>query len=200
METKRPLQRSCKLQILRLLVLTISLVVVIVLTIISQLITFPYTLSVPPVTKGILVNESGPVLRTLSIAHKTEVVQVNGSNEEEEEGCKGYGCNYGHLLSQTEMKQNDSGQTVAVTLKPTRLSYMVSVLVAARFSKNNKLLSARERELKHAQMKIENGPMLGSTEGLSLSQSFPVFKVKSLFMGRLDVSTRVQLEQARELD
>ncbi|KAM0020752.1 putative xylogalacturonan beta-1,3-xylosyltransferase [Helianthus debilis subsp. tardiflorus] len=81
------------------------------------------------------------------------------------------------------MKQNDSGQTVAVTLKSTRLSYMVSVLVAARFSKNNKLLTARERELKHARMKIENGPMLGSTEGLhaslyhNLSQFLRSYKV-----------------------
>ncbi|KAJ0724188.1 putative xylogalacturonan beta-1,3-xylosyltransferase [Helianthus annuus] len=180
METKRPLQRLCKVQILRLLVLIISLVVVIILIIISQLITFPYTLSVPPVTKGIFVNEaavynnsneSGPVFRTLSGAgaHKIEVVHVNGSNEEE--GCKGYGCNNGSLLSQSEMKQNDSGQsgqTVVVALEPTRLSYMVSVLestVAARFSKN-KALPARDRELKHARMKIENEPMLGSTEGL----------------------------------
>ncbi|KAI3814524.1 hypothetical protein L1987_14164 [Smallanthus sonchifolius] len=170
METKGPLQRLCRVQILKLLVLIISLVVVLI--ILSQLITFPYksyTLTVPPVTKGILVHEVA-IYNNISIAHK------GGLNGSKEEGCKGYDCDHGSLLSQIATKQNDSvqtdqtGQTVAVALepKPTRFSYMVSVLestVAARFSKN-KLLSARDGELKRALIKIENGPMLGSTEGL----------------------------------
>lgn len=139
METKR----LCRLQILKLLVLIISLVVVII--VLSQLITLPYnssTLIVPSVTKGVLVNEvtvnsnmntsgsieSGSVLKTLSVTHEKEV------NKSEEEGCKGDDCNHGSLLSQSAMKQNGSsqmGQTsqrVAVSLEPTRLSYMVSVL------------------------------------------------------------------------
>ncbi|KAC9599084.1 hypothetical protein R6Q59_013318 [Mikania micrantha] len=165
MEAKRTLQRLCKVQILRLLVLIISLVVVLI--VLSQLITFPYKTYpsiLPPATKGILV-------QGVAIYNNTSIANKQGLNESKVEGCNGYDCNHGSLLSQVAMSQNNSGeasQIAAVALEPTRLSYMVSILestVSTRFSKK-KLLSARERELKRALMKIENGPMFRNTEGL----------------------------------
>ncbi|GKB57320.1 probable glycosyltransferase, partial [Tanacetum coccineum] len=176
-----PLQRLCRLQIQRLLVLIISLVVVLV--VLAQLIAFPYksyTLSLSPVTKGILVHEAD-IYDNASITHE------GGLNESKVEGCKGFHCDHDSLLSQNVSEQNDSvqsdqkGQTISVALEPTRLSYMISVLestvAAAQFNKD-KSKSARDRQLQLARMQIENAPLLGNTEGLHA----PLYRNVSRFL------------------
>lgn len=166
METVRPLQRLCRVQILRLLVLAIS--VMVVLVVIAQLITFRYknyTLIQSSVPMGILGHEVA-IYDNSSITHQGDL------NESKiEERCNGYACDHRASLSQIAVKQNYSGQTVSVATEPTRLAYMISVLestVAARFSKD-KLYSPGDRQLKHARMKIEKATMSQSTEGLHAS-------------------------------
>ncbi|KAJ9538582.1 hypothetical protein OSB04_031315 [Centaurea solstitialis] len=174
MEIGQPLQRLCRLQIQRLLVFVITLVVVFV--ILSQLIAFPYknyTLIVSPHTKGILVHEvaiydNAPI--TYEPPLNESKVPLNESKVEA--GCKGYDCNHGSLVSQIATKQNGSDRNVYNASESTRLSYMISVLdsaVAARFNKKGKSFSARDRQLQHARMQIENGPTLGSIRGLDVS-------------------------------
>ncbi|KAI3714657.1 hypothetical protein L6452_21615 [Arctium lappa] len=165
METGRPLQRLCRVQIQRLLVMVISLVVVFVVP--AQLITFPYknyTLSVSPLTEGILEHE-------VAIYDNVSITFERALNGSKVGGCKGYDCDHGSLVSQVAAKQNGSDQNVYVASESTRLSYMISVLesaAAAHFSKG-KSFSARDRQLQHARMQIENGPMLGSARGLDAS-------------------------------
>ncbi|KAL7599311.1 hypothetical protein Lser_V15G25683 [Lactuca serriola] len=171
METGRPLQRLCRIQIQRLLILIISLVVVLI--VLAQLLAFPYkndTSILSPVTKGILVHKVS-IYNNTSITH--EGVVLNESKREE--GCKGYDCNSESLVSKIIAKVNDLGQNVTITSQPTRLSYMISVLESVRFNttlneKNKeKLLSVHERQLQHARMQIEKGPTLASTGGLHAS-------------------------------
>lgn len=162
MESGISLQRLCRLQIQRLLILVISLVVVFI--VLSQLLAFPYknyTSILSPVTKGILVQEVA-IYDNASITHEGVL-----NESKVEEGCKGYDCNYGSLVSEVETKGNDTNQHVLVALKPTRLSYMISVLESTRFSKA-KLSSTRgrDRQLQHARKQIENGPTLASTKEL----------------------------------
>ncbi|PWA70764.1 exostosin-like protein [Artemisia annua] len=168
-----PLQRLCRLQIQRLLVLVISLVVVLV--VLAQLIAFPYknyTSSLSPVTKGIMVHEAD-TYDNVSITHEGGLYE-----SKVEEGCKGFDCDHNSLRSQNATEQNDSGQsdqtgqTISVTLEPTRLSYMISVLestvAAAQFNKDRSR-SAPDRQLQLARRQIENAPILGRAEGLHAS-------------------------------
>lgn len=164
METLRPLQRLCRVQTQRLLVLVITLVVVLI--VLSQLIASPYknyTTIISPVSKGILVHK-------VAIYYNASIAQEDTRNESKvEEGCKGYDCNYGSLVSKIAVKGNDSGQNVAVASKSIRLAYMISVLESAHFSttlNGKKKDTARERELQHARMQIENGPTLARNGGL----------------------------------
>nr|XP_043624341.1 probable glycosyltransferase At5g03795 [Erigeron canadensis] len=169
METGRTLQRLCRVQIQRLLI--VVLILVVVLIVLAHPITFPYknyTSTLSPVTQGIIVHE-------VAFYDNASITHEEALNESKvEEGCKGHDCDHGSLLSQIPTKQNDPGQTgqiVPVALKPTRLSYMMSVLkssVSSRFSKA-KSLSARDRQLQHVRMQIENAPVLRSTEDLHAS-------------------------------
>ncbi|KAL4589605.1 hypothetical protein LXL04_002513 [Taraxacum kok-saghyz] len=167
METRRPFQRLCRVQIQRLLVLVITLVVALI--VLSQLTASPYknyTAIPSPITKGVLVHK-------VAIYNDSSIPQEDTPNESKvEERCQGHDCNYGSLVSKVTSKGNNSGQNVAVGSKPTRLAYMISVLESAHFNttlNRKKKDTAIERQLQHARIHIETGPTLKSNEGLHVS-------------------------------